>query len=88
MDDETSTTSIFPNPAHDKINLRFETVENEKVGITLMDNTGKMKLRNEQVYQEGSQIKSINTNGLAKGTYFVKIIRNGKLEKTVSVVIQ
>ncbi len=88
LDDETSTTSIFPNPAHDKISVRFETVENEKVGITLMDNTGKMKLRNEQVYQEGSQIKSINTTGLAKGTYFVKIIRNGKLEKTVSVVIQ
>jgi uncharacterized repeat protein (TIGR01451 family) len=85
---EEEITSIFPNPAKDNINIRFETIENEKVGIMLMDNSGKVKLRSEQIYPEGSQVKSINTTGLTKGTYFVKIIKNGKPSKTLSVVIQ
>jgi hypothetical protein len=85
---EEEITSIFPNPAKDNINIRFETIENEKVGIMLMDNSGKVKLRSEQIYPEGSQVQSINTTGLTKGTYFVKIIKNGKPSKTLSVVIQ
>jgi uncharacterized repeat protein (TIGR01451 family) len=88
MDDEMPLTSIFPNPAKENFNVRFETHENEKVGIMLMDNSGKVKLRSEQVYPEGSQVKSINTSGLAKGTYFIKITKNGKSEKTLSVVVQ
>jgi hypothetical protein len=88
LDEEMPTSTIFPNPAKDNINIRFETIENEKVGIMLMDNSGKVKLRSEQIYPEGSQVKSINTTGLTKGTYFVKIIKNGKPSKTLSVVIQ
>jgi hypothetical protein len=86
--EEEITSAIFPNPAKGNINIRFESLENEKVGIMLMDNSGKVKLRSEQIYPEGSQVKSINTTGLTKGTYFVKIIKNGKPSKTLSVVIQ
>lgn len=85
---EKEITSVFPNPAKDNINIRFETIENEKVGILLLDINGKIKFRSEQVYTEGSQLKSINAFGLAKGTYFVKITKNGKSGKTLSVVIQ
>jgi hypothetical protein len=86
--EEVMTTSVFPNPAKDKTEIRFQTLENEKVGIVLVDNFGKVKLRSEQTYPEGTQVKSINTSSLAKGTYFIKIIKDGKLEKTLPVVVQ
>lgn len=71
---ETNGVEVFPNPAKDRINLRFaEAIE---VAVTLFDMTGR------SVYSThgNAQALSIPTQGLRSGIYNVLVNYDGKQE--------
>lgn len=75
--------SVYPNPATDKFNVAISIANNETVSIELINVLGEtLKTINTNTNAE------FNTNNLAKGVYFVKVISNSKVVATTPVVIK
>ena len=79
-----SSVQVFPNPAHDVLNVQYTTVNTELVHITLVDVLGRVVAAKNSATQ-GMQNISFNTSSLPKGTYVVRITANeevitGKIE--------
>jgi trimeric autotransporter adhesin len=76
IDEETlsaSNVKVYPNPAHEKINLYVNAeVKNPKVEI--------YNILGDKIYSEvlHSELQTINTKAFARGIYFVKIISTDK----------
>ncbi len=67
-------TSVYPNPFIDKVNIAIAAASNEKVEITLFDNTGKLVYTNLATTQRGNNNFAIsNLNNLSSGTYLVQV---------------
>lgn len=64
---------IFPNPAKDKINLRFNANGREVI-IDVFDHTGKWILSKEMKNEE----MAIDIAGLSKGMYYIRLLSSGR----------
>jgi hypothetical protein len=64
--------SIYPNPAHDRLNISFNT-ENKPGYVVLINQVGQSV---RQVSVDNAQQVSIGLDGLAKGLYFVRCYFN------------
>ncbi len=62
--------SIYPNPAHDEIFLKYKTALNSDVIVELFDESG--KLVTAKVLAQGSVNIRFLLNKLAAGTYYLK----------------
>lgn len=75
--------TIFPNPASDVINIKFETPLNGEVKLYLIDSNGRM-LKTD--FMEETMVeKEINLQDIPAGLYFLKMIK-GKLSNVYKVV--
>ncbi len=81
----------FPSPAlnNENINIEFYLPNKVKVKIEIVDVNGKTVLVPVQDIETSAGYGShrLNTNGLAKGTYFVRLSADGSV-KTKPIVIQ
>ena len=68
----TRIVEVFPNPAKDRINIRF--VENGEASVRLYDMTGRL------VYSDASNTQAfvISTRGLNQGVYTLVTLTAGK----------
>ena len=79
--------SIYPNPATDKLNVKFNTSTTDDFNITIYNVTG------QEVYKEklnnfvGSYYNEININDFAQGVYLMQI-KSSKGAVTQKVVVQ
>ena len=64
---------LYPNPSHGFINLELPSEQNESVSVEVFDYTGKQKLMNTEVVNQGAINQTINLSQLANGYYIVKI---------------
>ena len=80
VEEPTQTVEVFPNPAKDRINIRF--AEACDASVRLYDMTGRM------VYSNSSNAQAfvIPTQGLSKGIYTLLINVGGKQEMDRVVV--
>lgn len=62
---------IYPNPVADVIAIQIENIQQENFKIELIDLTGKLIQRSD-IFQ-GSTIGYLETTGIAKGEYLVKV---------------
>jgi hypothetical protein len=62
---------IYPNPAHDKVNISFAAMKNKSVTISLMAGDGKI-VAHESIPVAGINA-TIDVSRFAKGYYFIKI---------------
>jgi len=68
---------IYPNPATTELNIGF----GNKVGtsqVVIYDITGKVVLSKEMRNVSAGHVETINTEGLASGTYVLKISNDNK----------
>jgi hypothetical protein len=65
--------SIYPNPAHDVLQIRVETSETRDATILITNEIGQVVWRDNQQFLFGSSTVSIDTEQLANGIYFMKI---------------
>lgn len=63
---------LYPNPATNEINIKG--ISGEELKIQIIDLNGKILLSTENNH-------SVNVSGLNAGTYFVRIIRDSKVEQ-------
>ena len=64
---------LYPNPAHEVVNLKFSTLENGKAKISLFDISGKQLAFQSQTVVPGTHTVSLNLNHVPSGIYFVKV---------------
>lgn len=71
---QINTISLYPNPAADYSNLRFELTKENKVAITVTDITGKTLYATQATNMTaGAHELTIPTTGFANGIYFVNL---------------
>jgi len=76
-------TQVYPNPASNSINLKFEKADINRV-MHLYDINGR-QVRSNQIVEKEQQI---NISDLESGTYFLLIESNGKIESYSRLIKQ
>ena len=74
--------SIFPNPTSDFLTLKVEGSNIEKLSFELLDVQGKLIL-SEQITNQNSQL-AVST--LARGSYFINILKANKKIQTFKII--
>jgi aspartate 1-decarboxylase len=82
----TIALNVFPNPATDEVNVSFEA-SNADYSISLMDLQGRIVNTQSFSNLSGTQLISIETESVSKGSYIVVVSSNG-VKTTKNVVIK
>lgn len=82
----TIALNVFPNPATDEVNVSFEA-SNADYSISLMDLQGRVVNTKSFSNLSGTQLISIATDSVSKGSYIVVVSSNG-VKTTKNVVIK
>lgn len=79
--------SLYPNPADNELNIRFELNLAESGDVEITDVTGKRLFQTSINANSGSNIVVVDTKSLSDGTYFVKLSFGG-ITRIKQVVIR
>lgn len=78
--------NLSPNPAHEQVNVKLNTMHNEKTRIAIRNSIGQLVYENDNVDGQLSNL-NISTSDLEKGVYFVTLIQNNNTS-TKKLVVQ
>ena len=82
--DEVSV-QLFPNPAHDNINLVYTTNENDiQLVVDVLDIAGRKLLSKSQIVFKGTSVVNMDIKSLAVGQYMVRY-HNVEGNETVTI---
>lgn len=70
------TVTIYPNPASEAINIRFESVVDKLIQVQFMDAQGRI-VKTDRIDISVLQ-KTINLQDLPPGVYFMRLIKGGQ----------
>lgn len=79
--------ALYPNPADEEINLRFNVKNDVKASVVLTDLSGKVTQERTINAISGSNLVMMDTNKLAQGMYFVTL-KAGSASQTLSLIIK
>jgi len=85
-ENELVSLNVYPNPASTVVNVSFEA-KNADYAVKLVDLQGRVISNQNLSNLNGTQVISIPTENVAKGSYVVSITSNG-MTSTKSVVIK
>ncbi len=85
-ENELVSLNVYPNPASTEVNVSFEA-KNADYSVKLVDLQGRVIANQNLSNLNGTQVISIPTSTVAKGSYIVSITSNG-MTSTKSVVIK
>jgi len=77
------TVTIYPNPAGESVNIRFETPVDKQIMIQLVDGQGKI-IKNDKIEATFLE-KTLNLQDIPAGTYFLRLIK-GKVANVYKIV--
>lgn len=78
---------IWPNPAHDMINIRFNILQLEEINLRLIDLTGKIILEQAGLVPNSNQSIQIPVGAISTGLYLLQL-SNGDYTTTRRVTIR
>jgi D-Tyr-tRNAtyr deacylase len=70
--------NLYPNPVRNVLSLRIDSDKKENLQVQITDVQGKVLLSQILNAEAGSTTKTLNTNFLESGNYFIKIISASK----------
>ena len=65
--------TVFPNPATEEINIRFESPVEGRIRLSLIDSQG--RLVNTGVIEQGESEKNINLKDMTQGVYYLRLYK-------------
>ena len=74
-----SASSIYPNPASGKVNIKFEVEEPGTLQLEIIDLLGSRFLREETTVISGINMREIDLSNLSKGIYIVRLTYDGNI---------
>jgi uncharacterized repeat protein (TIGR01451 family) len=79
-----ASLSVFPNPANNTINIKFEQKKSEIVHVKLINVTGQVMYEETSATRSGRYYKHLDITGLAKGIYLLQVTTdNGTVQQKV-----
>jgi hypothetical protein len=87
IENNISNVSIYPNPSTDNISIEMNVQKMSSVKFQLVDLTGKLIKELNAGDIQGKYNTTINTVGISKGTYFLKVNANDAVE-VKKIIIQ
>jgi len=83
--ERNSTTILYPNPADDLLQIRFETVKEGNVYLEIADIQGRILQREYTTSQTGSNHWLINISRLPAGLYICRL-KNRNILETIKFI--
>ena len=87
IDNYVSNINTYPNPTSDNINVELYSQKVSTIKLQLVDLTGKLIKEINVGEVQGNYKHTINTTGISKGIYFLKVIANDAVE-VKKIIIQ
>ncbi len=81
----TIKLTVFPNPAQDLINVKFDNIESNALQLIIIDQSGKKVM---QISEITSDFCQFNSNNLADGTYYIQLIRNNQIVAFEKLIVE
>lgn len=81
------TLSVYPNPADDELNVRFDVNNAQTTIVEVQDLAGKTVESHVIYANAGANLVSVNTAQLATGMYFLRVTAAG-VQETVQFVVK
>lgn len=80
--------SISPNPAKSFVNIDYSLTKSSKLGISILDVTGKLvdNVESEKELEVGNHTKRYNTEHLSSGIYFIRFKTENGVETKKLIV--
>jgi hypothetical protein len=80
-------TTVYPNPASDEVNVKFELPATSDMEILLLDEMGRLvRVISKGKRLKGEYTEQVQVAGLSAGLYYVSL-RAGEMRETKSLVI-
>ena len=73
LDNNTTTISVYPNPANNFTTIAFTLEKTEKVIITVVDLLGKEITKKEETIFSGTTIETLDVSNYQNGIYFINL---------------
>jgi hypothetical protein len=80
--------NIFPNPAHNTLNITIAAPVNDKIKVEIRDIAGKLVLRQPSTVVDGNNKLPLNVASLPGGSYFIKAISSNGEQSPVSKFVK
>lgn len=68
-DQDVIVMGLYPNPVSTLLNIQFSNMTTGKIGMKVIDATGRIVWNESFICQKGSWIKQVNTTDFASGSY-------------------
>ncbi|MBC7949452.1 MAG: T9SS type A sorting domain-containing protein, partial [Chitinophagaceae bacterium] len=81
-------SGVFPNPATTQISLVIDAPKREDIGLVIMDVMGRIVKQQKVNVEIGSNVITVETANLAKGSYLVKLVSGADAEAAVGKFIK
>jgi thiol-disulfide isomerase/thioredoxin len=85
--DYDGNIAVYPNPASDRLFLDFNSTGSHLINLRLYNLLGETVSESAFVINTGMHTRTISTDHLVNGMYYLKIYRNNKLADTKKVLI-
>lgn len=86
-EEELGQLTLFPNPAEEEVNVRFNTSNAQNVEFYIQDISGKVIKTTTIQAASGSNLVVLGTEELASGMYFLQINASG-LQQSIQFVVK
>ena len=80
------SSSIYPNPASGKVNVKVRVDEPTTVQMALIDLLGTTYIKDEYELSSGDNIREINISNLSKGVYILRLVIDGNVSNHKLIV--
>lgn len=80
--------SLYPNPTHSSVNLKFFANNTGNVSIKVTDVVGKTIYVQQLATRTGENETQINTSGWAKGVYYISLLSNTERFEVVKLIVE
>ena len=77
---------VYPNPAHDELNVHFSCNEEDRYTLQLMDVTGRVVMDTKGTGTGDEVHQLLDVRNLAKGVYMIQLETKNGVEKTKVIV--
>lgn len=86
-DQISSAVVVYPNPAKESFNIKFNSDIKGLANVVMFDNLGRKVLQTKTQINVGENKASINTNDLENGLYFIELLQPDGLvlKNTISI---
>jgi PKD repeat protein len=69
----SESLNVYPNPAHEILNINMDGTTSSKIELSLEDISGRIVVASHEIISQGNNTLQLKTQGLSEGVYILRI---------------